>query len=147
MSTDHEKLLNRIRSKRHYLAHTKERRAYMKQWNLDHRERRKEISIKYERSMGKIPRNEYFTKLREKSDPKNWRGRTWWKMLARRIKERDLLQCQRCFIKKGQGTRLVVHHFVPVTVKEDHSDQNLTTLCNSCHLKIHRRKDGAFLFA
>lgn len=54
-----------------------------------------------------------------------------------RIIERDGNTCLRC----GNTENLNPHHIIPVAVGGENTDENLATLCKSCHLEAH---DGAF---
>ena len=81
----------------------------------------------------------------------NWNGyfylRADWIHLRRRIKARDEYTCQICKKKFAHFSRsLTVHHIVPrdtfpqvtdvIHPFSDHPD-NLISLCNSCHQKVH----------
>jgi hypothetical protein len=54
-----------------------------------------------------------------------------------RIIERDGNTCLRC----GNTENLNPHHIIPVAVGGENTDENLATLCKTCHLEAH---DGAF---
>ncbi|GGK84755.1 hypothetical protein GCM10009067_41150 [Haloarcula sebkhae] len=54
-----------------------------------------------------------------------------------RIIERDGNECLRC----GGTENLSPHHIIPVAVGGENTDENLATLCKTCHLEAH---DGAF---
>ena len=60
---------------------------------------------------------------------------TDWDILRKRIYERDRWTCQRCGKHCGRKT-IQCHHKVPYFVSKDNSDDNLTTLCVSCHTTI-----------
>lgn len=66
-----------------------------------------------------------------------------WNHARKQVLLRDNYLCQEC-LKKGviNDQNLIVHHIVEL--KQDWSKrldmQNLTTLCYSCHNKIHGRK-------
>jgi len=61
-----------------------------------------------------------------------------WRKIQIRIKERDHWKCQKCF----SDTNLCVHH-IDLSGGEQHhihsnnNDDNLLTLCASCHTKEH----------
>lgn len=61
----------------------------------------------------------------------------WTKRLRRYIKERDGWSCNMCK-KKLTSFELVVHH--KDWSKNNHSVDNLVTLCRSCHGTIHFEK-------
>jgi len=61
---------------------------------------------------------------------------------AYKILERDGFQCRLC---GGDGSRLVVHHIDGTGASEGHRNvnsndapENLVTLCDSCHYRIHK---------
>jgi 5-methylcytosine-specific restriction endonuclease McrA len=57
-----------------------------------------------------------------------------WVVLRRIVLKRDRRHCQNC---KAHGTRLDVHHVVPVSVGGSNNLTNLLTLCFACHKLIH----------
>jgi len=114
-------------------------------WLKNNPDRRKEQMTKYERKIGKIPREEWINNKRENADPRGWRGWKWWQRLSVEVKKRDNYICHICYKGKGEGTRKVAHH--KDFNEKNNSLDNLITLCNSCHVKIHRNKGGALLFA
>lgn len=70
-----------------------------------------------------------------------------WSKLRRKIKTRDNYKCQICTIAfEYSSHRLTVHHIKPRETFPGITDtlhpladcpNNLTTLCNSCHQKVH----------
>lgn len=58
-----------------------------------------------------------------------------WKLLAKKIRERDNYTCQYCGAKRSTH----VHHIMPRTSGIDNSEDNLITLCSHCHPYIERR--------
>jgi len=70
----------------------------------------------------------------------NWRSRSKW----RNLREEQLIQqstCEWC----GGNSNIHVHHSVPVFAGGDkHNLQNLSTLCEDCHHKVHSRIDILF---
>ena len=60
-----------------------------------------------------------------------------WKFKSAKIRERDKYKCQICF---GRA-QLHVHHILPLKKYPSfkYNDNNLTTLCKKCHLKIHSK--------
>jgi len=57
-----------------------------------------------------------------------------WKKLIKRIYARDNYTCQECGKKGGL---LNAHHIIPWAISKNDCDDNLITLCVSCHAKIH----------
>jgi hypothetical protein len=67
-----------------------------------------------------------------------------WKNVAKSVRERDDFRCQSCGVRQSeQHRKLDVHHIRPAKslIKDDKVDdkavfdeQNLVTLCPSCHL-------------
>lgn len=56
--------------------------------------------------------------------------------LTARIRQRDGNACRICGLSSEPKSRkLVVHHIDEQRI--DHSDENLITLCRSCHLRVH----------
>jgi hypothetical protein len=68
-------------------------------------------------------------------------GTKEWKAAAKAAIERDGGKCRLCH---ASDRRLNVHHLFHRTDAErhDHSEENLVTLCNVCHSKIHDIKVG-----
>ena len=73
------------------------------------------------KSLGKTPR------LR--LDPKDYRE------LHRQVLERDGWRCQLC----GSMQNLQVHHVKFRSHSGSDAEQNLITLCATCHVHVHRR--------
>ena len=55
--------------------------------------------------------------------------------LCRQVLERDRWRCQRC----GSQWNLQVHHLELRSQSGDDVEENLITLCNSCHRRAHDR--------
>ncbi len=65
-----------------------------------------------------------------------------WLVQRRKARERDRYQCQECGITEDQyGKELSVHHIKPFvyfeTYKEANKLENLLSVCELCHRKIH----------
>jgi predicted HNH restriction endonuclease len=58
-----------------------------------------------------------------------------WKQLSKKIMLRDSYVCQSCGQSFPAGG-LNVHHLLPYSMSKDNSEQNLITLCVSCHASI-----------
>jgi hypothetical protein len=77
----------------------------------------------------------------------NWQGGKsfekysvdWTNTLKRAIKERDKYVCQIC----NSLEDLIVHH--RDKNKLNCNPDNLITLCRSCHIKLHRGKEGRII--
>ena len=62
-------------------------------------------------------------------------GRAWKRIRDRYVKEHPL--CEMC-LKDGRLTPVEeVHHINPLSQGGTHSNDNLMSLCQSCHTKIH----------
>lgn len=62
-----------------------------------------------------------------------------WENARETALRRDQYRCQHCDRREGKwGTDLQVHHIRPVKEGGSHDLNNLATLCNTCHWKLHR---------
>ena len=59
-------------------------------------------------------------------------GMDEWKEIAKRIRNKNNYICQRC----GRKRSTIVHHIIPRRIAIDNSENNLITLCRTCHLKL-----------
>jgi hypothetical protein len=57
--------------------------------------------------------------------------------LRYRIFDRDKYECVVCHQSGGMGTRLQVHHLLPVAQGGKNDEANLETLCDACHAGKH----------
>ena len=57
-----------------------------------------------------------------------------WQSLNEFVMERDGYKCVKC----DSDINLVVHHIIPLVRRGDNSVENLETLCEKCHIKIHK---------
>jgi hypothetical protein len=64
-----------------------------------------------------------------------------WKQIRKVIYQRDNWSCQICGVqyKDKNGRGMHVHHIIPYRVTRDNSNENLITLCTSCHMKEEYR--------
>jgi len=58
-----------------------------------------------------------------------------WDILREKIINRDNGMCLLC----GETANLSVHHKIPLNKGGDNEDENLETLCNTCHSKSHMK--------
>ena len=56
-----------------------------------------------------------------------------WDIIRKRVYARDNWTCQVC--KKHCRNNIQCHHIVPYRITQDNSENNLITLCCSCHIK------------
>lgn len=59
-----------------------------------------------------------------------------WRTIRKQVKERDGFRCRIC----GSVENLNTHHIKPFRDNRVHDMNNLTTLCGSCHNKVHSGK-------
>lgn len=57
-----------------------------------------------------------------------------WASIAERIRSRDNHRCRNC---GRTDVLLQVHHIVPLSRGGTNRDENLVTLCDECHKRIH----------
>ncbi|GGK74406.1 HNH endonuclease [Haloarcula sebkhae] len=63
-----------------------------------------------------------------------------WRLARAQALRRDQYRCQHCDRREGKwGTDLHVHHIQPTRKGGSHELENLVTLCNSCHNRLHGR--------
>ena len=67
-------------------------------------------------------------------------GRTWKRTRDRYIKAHSL--CEECMKNKKTTPANEVHHIIPLAKGGDSSDENLMSLCTSCHSRITAREGG-----
>lgn len=65
-----------------------------------------------------------------------------WQYQRRKVRKRDNYTCQKCGITEDEyGQELSVHHIMPFVIFDSHidanKDENLTSVCEPCHRKIH----------
>ncbi len=66
-----------------------------------------------------------------------------WKDIRKKIYERDQWTCQDCG-KHCEGREIQCHHIIPYKETQDNSEDNLVTLCVSCHGKYGGKKPKLF---
>ena len=62
-------------------------------------------------------------------------GRAWQRARDRYAREHPF--CERCFAEGRMTPMDEVHHITPVSCGGTHDQDNLMSLCRSCHNKIH----------
>lgn len=73
-------------------------------------------------------------------DTNRYYGKEWRRIRSRYIKEHPL--CEEC---KKTGTLTPVqevHHIIPIVKGGTHSEENLMSLCTSCHSRITAKEGG-----
>jgi len=60
-----------------------------------------------------------------------------YQQLCRQVLERDGWRCQRC----GVMSNLEVHHQEFRSHSGDDSEENLITVCSTCHASVHLQKN------
>ena len=76
-----------------------------------------------------------YDKYERSSDVNRKYGRAWKRIRDRYAAEHPL--CEMC-LKEGRLTPVQeVHHILPVSKGGTHARDNLMSLCQSCHTKIH----------
>lgn len=76
-----------------------------------------------------------YQKYKRPVDSNKKYGRAWKRIRDRYVKAHPL--CERC-LKDGRITPVEeVHHIIPLSQGGTHRNDNLMSLCQSCHTKIH----------
>ena len=75
-------------------------------------------------------------------DPKSKKryGRRWRKIRDRYISIHPL--CEQCLKHDVMSTAEEVHHITPLSQGGTHAEENLMSLCKSCHSRITAREGG-----
>lgn len=63
-----------------------------------------------------------------------------WPWVRRQVYSRDSWRCRACDKRCGRRT-IQCHHIVPYEFTRDNGEDNLVTLCVSCHKRVHERPD------
>jgi 5-methylcytosine-specific restriction endonuclease McrA len=129
-----------------YQANKEKYDLYHKDYVANHPEQRKETTTRYSRKMGCVPKEEWIKNMPRGEKHHWWNGghtsridKPEWATIRLRVWKRDKFRCQHCNKRLGLGDKPDTHHIIPWDLLEDNSDNNLITLCNSCHLKEHWR--------
>lgn len=79
-----------------------------------------------------------YDKFKRDPDHSKKYGRAWKRIRDRYARAHPF--CEECF-KQGIMTPVEeVHHIIPVSEGGRHTDDNLMSLCQSCHTKIHIKR-------
>jgi 5-methylcytosine-specific restriction protein A len=75
-------------------------------------------------------------------DPDTWKryGRTWKRIRDRYIAAHPL--CEQCWKEKRLVAADEVHHIKPLSKGGTHAEENLMSLCTSCHSQITAKEGG-----
>jgi hypothetical protein len=57
-----------------------------------------------------------------------------WMKIAQKIRKRDNFTCYQCHRKRST----IVHHRISWHISHNDNDDNLITLCRSCHVRLHK---------
>ena len=76
-----------------------------------------------------------YNKYERSADCHRRYGRKWQRIRDRYVKSHPY--CEQC-LKEGRITFVEeVHHIIPLSKGGTHDPENLMSLCQSCHMKIH----------
>lgn len=76
-----------------------------------------------------------YDKYERDPDVKKKYGHQWEKIRNRYIMQHPL--CERCLAEGRSTLATIVHHKLPVRRGGTHAEDNLMSVCASCHNKIH----------
>lgn len=76
-----------------------------------------------------------YNKYTRDPEAKKKYGNQWQKIRARYVAEHPL--CEQCLEEGRLRTVDEVHHIIPVSRGGTNDEENLMSLCKSCHTKIH----------
>ena len=76
-----------------------------------------------------------YDKYERDPDVKKIYGHQWEKIRNRYIMQHPL--CERCLAEGRSTLATIVHHKLPVRRGGTHAEDNLMSVCASCHNKIH----------
>ena len=83
------------------------------------------------------PMQRHYNKFTRGYDNKERYGGAWQKVRNRHIRQYPL--CELCKRQGKYVTANLVHHIKPIADGGTNDENNLMSLCVSCHEKIHRR--------
>lgn len=79
--------------------------------------------------------NKNYNKYKRSPDHSRKYGRSWQRIRDRYVKMNPL--CERCLLEGRYTPVEEVHHIVPVNRGGTNDEDNLMSVCRSCHNKIH----------
>ena len=62
----------------------------------------------------------------------------YWDCIRKLIYKRDNYECQSCGIHFQKKKKFVAHHIIAFRIVKEHTEPNLITLCQPCHMVWHR---------
>lgn len=83
--------------------------------------------------------NRKYEKYKRDTETSKRYGRKWRKIRKKYIAEHPL--CEICFKNKRMVNADHVHHIKPLKEGGTNDEENLMSLCISCHSRIHKRKN------
>lgn len=84
--------------------------------------------------------NRHYNKFQRGYDSAERYGKAWQKIRDRYIGQHPL--CERCMAEGRYTPAVLVHHKTPLSEGGTSEDENLMSLCYSCHEKIHGGRGG-----
>ena len=82
--------------------------------------------------------NRQYNKYERSPDVHKQYGRSWKRIRDRYARKHPL--CERCLAEGRYVAVEEVHHIVPISQGGTNSEDNLMSLCRSCHQKIHHNE-------
>ena len=104
-------------------------------WKVTEAEEARELERRHKEEKQRIAKQEYLERVRDPLSNHRRPPKDAWNERREYVLQRDGYSCRNC----GGTAGLQVHHVVPVSVRFDHSVDNLKTLCIDCHSKEHGR--------
>lgn len=121
-------------ARREYREAAQQLRQASRRWNLLGRRTRavRRAGRRYENAQERLRR---LGVIEERGVyPRNWDS------LRRAVYARDRHRCTRCGRKGGRRVALHAHHIVPLSRGGTNTLENLATLCDVCHRRVHSRR-------
>jgi 5-methylcytosine-specific restriction protein A len=87
--------------------------------------------------------DKYYDKFKRDRDSKSFYNSSSWSSVREQALIRDHYLCQHCLKEKKLVSADMVHHIVPIRDDKDKAVEleNLLSLCNPCHNKVHGGKE------
>ncbi|CAH1230715.1 hypothetical protein PAECIP111891_06732 [Paenibacillus allorhizoplanae] len=98
-----------------------------------------------EQNRGRAAEDRYYDKFKRDRDSKAFYNSSFWLSVREQALIRDHYLCQHCLKEKKLVPADMVHHIVPIRDDKDKALEleNLLSLCNPCHNKVHGGKEKA----